>query len=135
MFLYDSHEKIIKKLSSIFLISSIIFTNIAFACSRVVYLGQDNVVITGRSMDWAEDIKTNLWIFPRGIQRNGLGGSNTIEWVSKYGSVIASAYDIASSDGMNEKGLVANMLYLAESDYGKMMVVQWYRFLYGCNMF
>jgi penicillin V acylase-like amidase (Ntn superfamily) len=109
----------IKRLFAFFLIGILYCTNYALACSRVVYLGEDSVVITGRSMDWAEDIKTNLWIFPRGIQRNGLGGTNTIEWISKYGSVIASAYDIASSDGMNEKGLVGNMLYLAESDYGK----------------
>ncbi len=109
----------VKRLFAFFLIGILYCTNYALACSRVVYLGEDSVVITGRSMDWAEDIKTNLWIFPRGIQRNGLGGTNTIEWISKYGSVIASAYDIASSDGMNEKGLVGNMLYLAESDYGK----------------
>jgi len=30
-----------------------------------------------------------------------------------------SAYDIGSCDGMNEKGLVVNMLALVESDYGK----------------
>jgi penicillin V acylase-like amidase (Ntn superfamily) len=28
-------------------------------------------------------------------------------------------YDIGSADGMNEAGLVANLLYLAESDYGQ----------------
>ena len=36
----------------------------AEACTRAVYLGQDDTVITGRSMDWVEDIKTNLWVFP-----------------------------------------------------------------------
>ena len=30
-----------------------------------------------------------------------------------------SFYGVATVDGMNEKGLVANTLYLAESDYGK----------------
>lgn len=113
------NKKILKRLFALLLLVSFNCSNYALACSRVVYLGEDNVVITGRSMDWAEDIKTNLWIFPRGIQRNGLGGSGTVDWTSKYGSVIASAYDIASSDGMNEKGLVGNMLYLAESDYGR----------------
>ena len=98
---------------------SLAFVDLASACSRVVYLGQEDVVITGRSMDWAEDIKSNMWIFPRGMERNGLGGPNTVEWTSKYGSVVATAYDIASADGMNETGLVGNLLYLAESDYGK----------------
>jgi choloylglycine hydrolase len=68
-------------------------------------------------MDWKEDSRSNLWIFPRGMQRNGEIGKNPLKWTSKYGSVIASAYDISSTDGMNEKGLVANLLWLAESAY------------------
>lgn len=68
-------------------------------------------------MDWKEDTRSNLWIFPRGMKRNGEIGKNPLEWTSKYGSVVASAYDICSTDGMNEKGLVANLLWLAESEY------------------
>ncbi len=90
----------------------------AFACTRVVYLGTDNVVITGRSMDWAEDMQSNLWKFPRGMQREGAAGANSVKWTSKYGSVVVSGYESGTADGMNEKGLVANLLYLAESDYG-----------------
>jgi penicillin V acylase-like amidase (Ntn superfamily) len=37
--------------------------------------------------------------------------------LSRYGSVIASAYDISTSDGLNEAGLSANILWLAESEY------------------
>ena len=87
------------------------------SCTRVVYKGPNNTILTARSMDWEDDIGTNLWIFPRGMKRNGETPPNTIEWTSKYGSVIASAYDISSSDGMNEKGLVANLLWLVESEY------------------
>ena len=82
-------------------------------CTRVVYKGEKDLIITARSMDWKEDIGTNLWIFPRGMERNGEVGPNSVKWTSKYGSVIASAYDIASTDGINEKGLVANLLWLA----------------------
>ena len=91
--------------------------NTTEACTRVVYQGKDNTVLTARSMDWKEDTRSNLWIFPRGMQRNGEIGKNPLEWTSKYGSVITSAYDICSTDGMNEKGLVANLLWLAESEY------------------
>ena len=91
----------------------------AAACTRAVYLGGDDLVITGRSMDWKEDMKSNLWVFPAGMERNGAAGPNTPVWVSKYGSVTVSAYDFTTTDGMNEKGLVANLLYLAESDYGE----------------
>ena len=90
----------------------------AAACTRAVYLG-DGIVITGRSADWAQDLRSNLWIFPRGMKRDGAAGPGTPQWVSKYGSVVASAYDFTTADGMNEKGLVANELYLANADYGK----------------
>ncbi|PZA13191.1 choloylglycine hydrolase [Rhodopseudomonas palustris] len=98
-------------------IAGLLWPPVADACTRLVYLGADNQVITARSMDWARDIGTNLWIFPRGITRSGEAGSNSAQWTARYGSVIASAYDVATSDGINEAGLVANVLWLAESQY------------------
>jgi penicillin V acylase-like amidase (Ntn superfamily) len=89
----------------------------ADACTRVVYLGADDDVITARSMDWKNDVATNLWIFPRGMARSGQAGPNSVTWTSKYGSVIATGYDISTTDGMNEAGLVANVLWLVESEY------------------
>jgi len=91
----------------------------ARACTRIVYHGLNDGVITARSMDWKTDIGTNLWIFPRGMTRSGEVCPNTLRWTSKYGSVIATAHDSATTDGMNEAGLVANVLWLAESDYPK----------------
>ena len=91
----------------------------ADACTRAVYLGENQTVVTGRSMDWAEDMQTNLWAFPRGMTRSGVAGPDSPVWISRYGSVIASGYEIGTTDGMNEAGLVANLLYLAESDYGQ----------------
>ncbi|MNU25487.1 Choloylglycine hydrolase [compost metagenome] len=90
-----------------------------YACTRVVYKGPDNTVITARSMDWKDEIDANIWIFPRGLARNGNVGDNSVKWTSKYGSVITSAWDIATTDGINEKGLVANVLWLVESEYPK----------------
>ncbi|MGC0362254.1 penicillin V acylase-like amidase (Ntn superfamily) [Rhodococcus sp. 27YEA15] len=86
-------------------------------CTRMVYLGPDDHVITGRSMDWKYDVETNLWAFPRGMKRDGAAGENSIEWTSKFGSVIAAAYDICTTDGFNEAGLSTNLLWLAESEY------------------
>ncbi|GAB2186656.1 hypothetical protein LAB1_39650 [Roseibium sp. LAB1] len=90
---------------------------LADVCTRVVYLGASEQVITARSMDWKTDVGTNLWLFPRGMKRNGEEGASSLEWTSKHGSVIASGYDISTTDGMNEAGLVANVLWLVESDY------------------
>lgn len=91
----------------------------AIACTRVLFRGSEDTVITGRSMDWSEDMATDLWAFPAGMARDGAGGANTPRWTSRYGSVIASGYNIGTADGMNERGLAANLLYLAEADYGE----------------
>lgn len=91
----------------------------ASACTRLVYETGNGTYITARGMDWNDPTaNTELWVFPRGMERDGGIGENPVTWSSKYGSVIASFYDAGSADGMNEKGLVANLLYLAESNYG-----------------
>ena len=90
----------------------------ADACTRFIYETGTKNYIVGRSMDWAEDPGTDLWAFPRGMQRDGGLGEQSIKWTTKYGSVISSFYGIATVEGMNEAGLVANTLYLVESDYG-----------------
>lgn len=91
----------------------------AHACTRVVYKGNDGLILTARSMDWSTEIGTNLWLLPRGMERNGEVGTNSFTWKSKYGSIIASGFDVATADGMNEAGLVTNILWLVESEYEK----------------
>jgi choloylglycine hydrolase len=72
----------------------------------------DGQIMTARSMDWKSDIVSNLWVLPRGMERTG---QNTLRWKSRYGSVITSGYDISTTDGVNEAGLNANLLWLVES--------------------
>ena len=92
----------------------------ASACTRLVYETGNGTFITGRTMDWMDpNAQTALWVFPRGMKRDGGVGANPIKWKSKYGSISTSFYDIGTADGMNEKGLVANLLYLKETDFGK----------------
>ena len=33
---------------------------LADACTRAVYLGKDGMVVAGRSMDWKENLQSNL---------------------------------------------------------------------------
>ena len=87
------------------------------ACTRVVYVGDNGEVITGRTLDWKEMIGTNLYVMPRGMKREGYDESNTIKWKSKYGSVVSVGYDVGVNEGMNEKGLVCNLLYLPGTVY------------------
>jgi choloylglycine hydrolase len=91
----------------------------AQSCTRTLFTGDGNLVITGRNMDWKEDMGSNLWIFPAAIVRDGEAGPRSIKWKARYGSVIVSGYEAGTTDGLNEKGLAANLLYLAESEYGQ----------------
>ena len=109
----------LRKTAAAVLMSTATLSMVAEACTRVVYHGVNEQVITARSMDWSVDVESNLWIFPRGMERSGEAGPNSLKWVSKYGSVITSGYDISTTDGMNEVGLVVNLLWLLESSYPK----------------
>ncbi len=101
-------------------IAALLGADFAIACTRVLWADNGVAVVVGRNTDWAEDPRPNLWAFPRGIARSGLSGDdNSLAWTSKYGSVIASFYDLATIEGLNEKGLVAELLWLTEADYGK----------------
>ncbi len=110
-------NRIAPSFAAMLMATSILASSPTVACTRFVYHGAMDEVITARSMDWKVDVGTNLWLFPRGMKRSGEAGPNSISWTSKYGSVIASGYDISTTDGMNEVGLVANVLWLVESTY------------------
>lgn len=88
------------------------------ACTRILYETGAKSYMVGRTMDWMVDPKTDLWAFPKGMARDGGVGKGAIKWTAKHGSVVSSFYDLATVDGMNDAGLVANVLYLVESDYG-----------------
>ncbi|GAL34959.1 choloylglycine hydrolase [Vibrio maritimus] len=88
-------------------------------CTRIMYQTETGNFITARGMDWNDPTaKTSMIVYPRGLAQTGGSMENALTWTSKYGSVFASFYGKASSDGLNEAGLVANTLYLAEADYG-----------------
>ena len=87
-------------------------------------MSDKSVVITGRSMDWPYGFNSHFHVYPRGEKVDGAGGDNSLSFETLYGSVLLSgSTDIggpvdAVFDGMNEEGLVANLLYLAENDFG-----------------
>lgn len=71
--IYEETYKIIKTFLIALLCASLAMSMMqsASACSRAVYFGQEGQTVSGRSMDWLEDMQTNLWIFPRGMTRDG----------------------------------------------------------------
>lgn len=114
---FHFNTKNITALAGIATLAGIGLSQTAKACTRAVYLGPDGRIVTGRTMDWKEDPQSNIYLFPRGMQKRGAHTDHTIRWTSKYGSVATAGYDIGICDGMNEKGLTANLLFLTESSY------------------
>lgn len=100
-----------------FALSALPLAKDAEACTRAVYLGPEERILTGRSMDWKLPMISNLWVLPRGMERNGLAGPRSAEWTSKYGSLVVTGYDISTADGMNEAGLVVNLLWEVNATY------------------
>lgn len=90
---------------------------LAESCTRVVYLGPEDRILTGRTMDWKLPMVSNLWVMPRGLQRNGAAGPRSALWTAEYGSLVMSGYDFSTTDGMNEAGLVVNLLWEVEAVY------------------
>lgn len=90
----------------------------AGACTRVTYVG-DSAVVTGRTLDWRTPIPTNLYVYPRGLVKKSYNTDQSITWTAKYGSVVSVGYDAGVNEGMNEKGLVCNLLYLPGTFYAE----------------
>ncbi len=87
------------------------------ACSRVLDKGTDNLYVVGRSLDWKTPIPTNLYVYPRGMQKVSSNLDNPLKWTSKYGAVYAVGYDGGVTEGMNEKGLVVSGLFCKGTVY------------------
>ena len=51
-----------KTFISSFVAIAVGLSSYAVACTRAVYLGNNQHIITARSMDWKVDTGTNLWI-------------------------------------------------------------------------
>jgi penicillin V acylase-like amidase (Ntn superfamily) len=93
----------------------------SYACSAFCLAGKDKVIV-GKSYDWYFGhghgaVYTN----PRGVGRSTLifdDSPNPASWVSKYGSIILTQFGRGTPiSGMNEQGLVIEMLQLDVSKY------------------
>lgn len=94
-------------------------------CTRILWNDNKLVVVTGRTLDWPESTEPVLTVFPHGMERNGgrFGSENVVKdnpakWVSKYGSLVTTAYGIGTADGFNERGFGMHLLYLRATDFG-----------------
>ena len=88
----------------------------AWSCSRLM-LHTGKVTCVARTMDLYMPDQAKMVVHPRGISRDGGVGPSSLKWTSRYGSVAMTAFDLATDDGMNEKGLSVHLLYLHGTQY------------------
>lgn len=86
------------------------------ACTAFQLKAQDGSLIYGRSMEFGFRMDSDLLIVSRGTQYIGTApeGQSGLKWTAQYGFVGMNQKiaPLVVSDGMNEKGLIAAVLYL-----------------------
>jgi penicillin V acylase-like amidase (Ntn superfamily) len=93
------------------------FGSSAKACSLILWNDNDQAVVAARTWDLYMEDAARLVYLPRGIARRGVAEGNAAQWTSKFASAVLTAFDAGASDGMNEAGLSAHLLYLHGSEH------------------
>jgi penicillin V acylase-like amidase (Ntn superfamily) len=108
---------------------------VSFACTTFV-INKDGHILFGRNYDWITDagiVNTNQ----RGLYKTSLkiNDAATISWVSRFGSITFNQYGKEfPTGGMNEKGLVVELMWLDETRYPdkdarpSVSVLQWIQY-------
>jgi penicillin V acylase-like amidase (Ntn superfamily) len=124
-----------KRLCFFLLIILLMLHNITIACTTF-FLEKNGQMVFGRNYDWVTAtgmINTNS----RGVIKHSLDLElrNVLQWQSKYGSVTFNQYGKEfPNGGMNEKGLVVELMWLNESKYPApdnrpgLSVLQWIQY-------
>jgi choloylglycine hydrolase len=86
----------------------------AQACTTLLITAKDGAVVSGRTMEFGFDVKSDVMIVPAGTPMTGSlpSGAKGISYTTKYGMVGANALGFpVIVDGINEKGLFVSDLY------------------------
>lgn len=105
-------------------------------CCTTFFIHRNGQMVFGRNYDWVTEtgmVNSNL----RGQEKTSLqpGSGKKFKWVSKYGSVTFNQYGKEfPTGGMNEKGLVVELMWLSESRFPDpdqrpaLSVLQWIQY-------
>jgi len=107
-------QKLGKKILAISIVATCALSS-ALACTDFRVTAKDGTVLIARSMEYAADLKSNLRTSTRGRMFNMTApdGGQGLTWKAKYGYVFLDAMNKDFViDGMNEKGLSFEALYL-----------------------
>ena len=132
-----------KKIISATILTSIALTTVtsSFACTELNHnFGSDLGNYSARTMDVFIDLKPSLTVYPRGTEESGALRENPLNWTNKYGYVSVDETNLynLTAEGINEKGLVAHVLYFGAMDQPErnpdikgVNGFQWVRYMLG----
>jgi len=106
-------------MKKIFALSFLILSSIYILACTTFFINKNGQMVFGRNYDWITDagiVCTNL----RGLAKTSMKTENgeTISWTSQYGSITFNQYGKEfPTGGMNEKGLVVELMWLDETKY------------------
>jgi choloylglycine hydrolase len=90
----------------------------SFACTTFC-LKNKGEVLFGKNYDWMVGDGL-VFVNKRGVVKTGLEDTNPAKWTSKYGSVTFNQYGRENPNGgMNEAGLVIELMWLDDTQYPK----------------
>jgi len=104
-----------KIIALLFILSQV---TVIYACTTF-FINKNGQMVFGRNYDWITDagmICTNL----KSLSKTSMKTENeeTISWVSQYGSITFNQYGKEfPTGGMNEKGLVVELMWLDGTEY------------------
>lgn len=113
----------------------VIYSHFSFACSTFL-LSKDGRLVFGRNYDWVSG-NGMLVVNARGVQKTSLVGKKEkpVSWTSKYGSITFNQFGKEfPHGGMNEKGLVIELMWLDGTNYpgkdhrGALSELQWIQY-------
>ena len=103
-----------------FLVFVFLLSQVSLACTTFC-LGRHGEVLFGKNYDWMVG-EGLIFVNKRGVEKSAVseGGPNPARWVSQYGSVTFNQYGRENpSGGMNETGLVIELMWHADAQYPK----------------
>ncbi len=86
-------------------------------CTRVFWNDNGVAMVVARTLDWETSDEPRLWAIPRGTERSGGAGPESIAWESRYGSLTMEGWGATTTEGVNEVGLAARVLYLEATEW------------------
>jgi penicillin V acylase-like amidase (Ntn superfamily) len=110
---------VMKKFFVLLLVAFCLYPARSLACTTFC-LKNKGEVLFGKNYDWM--IGDGLiFVNKRNVSKEGTADKNAAKWISKYGSVTFNQYGRENpSGGMNEMGLVIELMWLDDTQYPKM---------------